>query len=55
LNGNAAQGTLTGTGLVRTYIAPPGDVPSPNPAVIKVASTADPAKFTTVNVRVTNP
>ena len=54
LNGNATQGTLTGTGLTRTYTAPPVNVPSPNPAVIKVASAADPSKFKTANVTVTD-
>jgi hypothetical protein len=44
---------LTGTGLTRTYTAPPVDVPSPNPAVIKVASAADPSKFKTADVTVT--
>ena len=38
-----------------TYTAPPVDVPSPNPAVIKVASAADPAKYKTANVTVTDP
>jgi hypothetical protein len=55
LNGNLAQGTLAGTGLVRVYTAPSAKVPSPNPAVIKVASAADPAKYTTANVTVTGP
>jgi hypothetical protein len=54
LNGNSAQGTLTGTGLTRTYTAPPVNVPSPNPAVIKVASAADPSKYKTANVTVTD-
>jgi len=53
LNGNAAEGTLTGTGSRRTYKAPPVDVPNPNPAVIKVASAADPAKYKTATVTVT--
>ena len=47
LNGNATQGTLTGTGLTRTYTAPPVNMPHPNPAVIKVASVADPSKLKT--------
>ena len=59
LNGNAALGTLTACTTVapRTckYTAPPVNVPSPNPAAIKVASAADPAKFKTANVTVTNP
>ena len=46
LNGNATQGTLTACTTTAprtcTYTAPPVDVPSPNPAVIKVASAADP-------------
>ena len=49
LNGNATQGTLTACTTVApltcTYTAPAVDVPSPNPAVIKVASAADPAKY----------
>jgi hypothetical protein len=52
LNGNAAQGLLTGTGLTRTYTAPPAVEPSPNPAVIEVASVADPTKFKTASVTV---
>jgi len=55
LNGNSTQGTLTGTGLVRTYTAPSANAPSPNPAVIKVASVADPAKFATATVTVSGP
>jgi uncharacterized protein YjdB len=58
LNGNATQGTVTGcttvTPLTCTYTAPPVDVPSPNPAVIKVASAADPSKFKTASVTVTD-
>ena len=54
LDGNATQGTLTGTGLTRTYTAPPVDVPSPNSAWIRVVSAADPAKYTTVKVTVTD-
>ena len=54
LNGNGTEGTLTGTGLTRTYKAPPVDVPSPNPAVIKVASAEDPSVFKTANVTVTD-
>jgi hypothetical protein len=54
LNGNATQGTLTGTGLTRTYTAPPVDVPNPNPAVIEVASAEDPAKYKTANATVTD-
>jgi hypothetical protein len=58
LNGNAAQGKLTGCTTVEprtcTYTAPAA-VPSPNPAVIKVASAADPGKFKTANVTVTPP
>jgi len=52
LNGNAAQGTLTGSGLVRVYTVPSGAAPSPNPAIIKVASAADPAKYATCTVTV---
>jgi len=58
-NGNAAQGTLTGCTTVApltcTYNVPPVNVPSPNPAVIKVASAADPGKYKTANVTVTLP
>jgi hypothetical protein len=54
LNGSSAQGTLTGTGLTRTYTAPPVNVPSPNPAVIKVASVEDPTKHKTASVTVTD-
>ena len=58
VNGNAAQGTITGCTRVApwtcTYKAPPVDVPSPNPAVIKVASAAEPAIFATANVTVTD-
>ena len=58
LNGNATQGTLTGCTTVApltcTYTAPPVDVPSPNPAVIKVASVADPSKYKTASVTVTD-
>jgi Na+/melibiose symporter-like transporter len=57
LNGNSAQGTLTACAtaapLTCTYTAPTTAVPSPNPAVIKVASVADPAKYATANVTVT--
>jgi len=56
VKGNAAQGTLTACTTVApltcTYTAPSVDVPSPNPAVIKVASAADPAKFKMANVTV---
>jgi hypothetical protein len=56
LKGNAAQGTLTACTTVApwkcTYTAPPLNVPSPNPAVIKVASAADPSKFKTASVTV---
>jgi hypothetical protein len=55
VNGNATQGTLTGTGLTRTYTAPTAKVPSPNPAVIKVASAEDPTKNKTADVTVTSP
>ena len=59
LNGNAAQGTLTACTTVAPltckYTAPPIDVPSPNPAVIKVASDADPGKYKTAKVTVTDP
>jgi len=55
LSGNAAQGTLTGSGLTRTYTAPASSLPSPNPAVIKVASVADPTKYKTASVTVTIP
>ena len=58
LNGNPTQGTLTACTTVApwkcTYTAPPVDVPSPNPAVIKVASVADPSKFAAANVTVTD-
>ncbi len=54
LNGSSAQGTLTGTGLTRTYTAPPVNVPGPNPAVIKVASVEDPTKYKTASVTVTD-
>jgi hypothetical protein len=53
-NGSAAQGLLTGTGLTRTYKAPSIDVPNPNPAIIKVASAADPSKYKTASVTVTD-
>jgi hypothetical protein len=56
-NGNATQGTLTACTTVApltcTYTAPPLNVPNPNPAVIKVASAADPSKFATASVTVT--
>jgi hypothetical protein len=58
LNGNAAQGTLTACTTVAprtcTYTAPPVNVPSPNPAVISVASAADPAKYKRALVTVTD-
>jgi len=54
LNGSSTQGTLTGSGLSRTYKAPTENVPSPNPAVIKVVSAADPAKYKTASVTVTD-
>jgi hypothetical protein len=58
-NGNSAQGTLTActtsAPLTCKYTAPPVDVPSPNPAVIKVASSADPGKNKTANLTVTDP
>jgi hypothetical protein len=58
LNGSTAQGTLgactTTPAITCTYSAPPLDVPSPNPAVIKVASSADPGKYKTANVTVTD-
>jgi hypothetical protein len=54
-NGNATQGKLTGTGLTRTYTAPTAAVPSPNPAVIEVASVEDPTKYMTASVTVTAP
>ena len=59
LNGNTAQGKLTActtlAPLTCTYTAPPVNVPRPNPAVIEVASSADPGKFKTANVTVTDP
>ncbi len=59
LKGSAAQGTLTActtmAPLTCKYTAPPVDVPSPNPAVIKVASSADPGKNKTANLTVTDP
>jgi hypothetical protein len=59
LNGSAAQGTLTActttAPLTCKYTVPPIDVPSPNPAVIKVASAADPGKYKTASVTVTDP
>jgi hypothetical protein len=57
--GNAAQGTLsactTSAPLTCTYTAPTGEVPSPNPAAIKVASAADPSKYKTASVTVNTP
>jgi hypothetical protein len=58
LNGSTAQGTLgsctTTPAITCTYTAPLTNVPSPNPAVIKVASAADPAKNKSANVTVTD-
>ena len=58
VNGNSKQGTLTGCTSVapRTclYTAPPINVPSPNPAVIRVASAADPGKYKSANLTVTD-
>jgi hypothetical protein len=58
VHGNAAQGTITGCTTVApwtcNYKAPPVDVPNPNPAVIKVASAADPAIFATATATVTD-
>src|SRR5208337_2019747 len=55
-NGSTAQGTLTACTTVApltcTYTAPPVNVPNPNPAVVKVASSADPGKNKTANVTV---
>jgi hypothetical protein len=57
-NGNSTQGALTActtsAPLKCTYTAPPVDVPNPNPAVIEVASSADPGKNKTVSVTVTD-
>jgi hypothetical protein len=59
LKGNSAQGTLTACTTAApftcTYTAPASALPSPNPAVVKVASAADPAKSKTSNVTVTSP
>ena len=59
LNGNSTQGTLTActttASLTCKYTAPPVNVPSPNPAVIKVASAADPGKYKTAKVTVITP
>jgi hypothetical protein len=56
LNGSTAQGTLasctTTPAITCTYKAPPVNVPSPNPAVIKAASSADPGKYRTAKVTV---
>jgi hypothetical protein len=56
LNGNTTQGTLTGCTTVApwkcTYTAPSAYAPDPNPAVIEVASAADPSKYKTANVTV---
>jgi len=46
----SAQGTLTGSGSARVYTAPSATFPSPNPAVIKAVSVADPAKYATATV-----
>ena len=50
------QGTLPGCTAAApftcTYTAPSSAAPSPNPAVVKVASAADPAKNKTANVTV---
>jgi hypothetical protein len=58
LNGNSAQGTLTACRTVAplncTYTAPDVNVPNPNPAVIKVVSVADPTKYKTASVTVTD-
>jgi hypothetical protein len=58
LNGNTAQGKLsactTTSPITCTYTAPTLNVPIPNPAVIEVASAADPAKFKTATVTVTD-
>jgi hypothetical protein len=40
-NGNSTTGTLTGSGLTRTYTAPPVNCPNPNPATFKIVSAAD--------------
>jgi hypothetical protein len=56
LNGNSAQGTLTAcTATSCNYVAPSGEVPSPDPVVIKVESVADPTKFGTATIMVTSP
>jgi archaellum component FlaF (FlaF/FlaG flagellin family) len=59
LNGNSTQGTLGSClawagGQQCLYTAPANAVPNPNPAVIEVASAADPAKYATASVTVTD-
>ena len=58
-NGNSTQGTLTACTTSApwecTYTAPSSEMPSPNPAVIMVASAADPGKYKTADVTVSTP
>src|SRR5208282_2758126 len=42
-NGNSSTGTLTGSGLTRTYKAPAVNCPNPNPLTFKIVSAADSA------------
>ena len=51
-NGNAAFGTITGTGLVVTFNAP-ATVPTPATYNITVTSQADPSKSASISVTIT--
>ena len=53
-NGNSSTGTLTGSGLTRTYTAPPVNCPNPNPVTFKIVSEADSAISATATATVTD-
>lgn len=53
-NGNSTTGTLTGSGLKRTYTAPRVNCPSPNPVTFKIVSAANRAVSKAATVTVTD-
>jgi hypothetical protein len=51
VNGASKVGTLTGTGLTRTFTAPSA-VPSTNPVVVEIVSDEDPSVTASVKITV---
>ena len=53
-NGNSSTGTLTGSGLTRTYTAPAVNCPNPNPVTFMIVSAANSSVAKTATAKVTD-